>query len=243
MDQAIKALRGDLKDQSRNHVYIKELLKQKFVGTQHEWESHIGNIFSIFDKNIKNYRPKNLLDVGCGNGDRTIRIADYFKVSIDNTYGIDCEKQYVTESRQRFTAAEIDLELDGLPFNENYFDLVMCNQVLEHLKEYKKVIEDIIRVTRRDGYIVLGIPNLAHLINRIYFLTGAQPMCISLDGQHVRGFTHKAFIEALSYYENVELIDCKGALMYPLPFSISKFLAKYFIGLSGYVCYLLKKKN
>lgn len=242
MDKANKCLRVDLEYRDNYFFYIKKILMKKFIGTQHEWESHIGNIFSIIDKNLKNFHPENMLDVGCGNGDRTIRIADYFNIAPAETYGIDYDKKHLMASRKRFNATEVDLEIDDLPFKTNHFDLVICNQVLEHLKEYKKAIENIIRVTSIKGYIVLGIPNLAHLINRFLFLAGIQPMCISLDGQHVRGFTHKAFVEVLNTYKSIEFIDCRGALMYPLPFSVSKIFARYFKGLSGYICYLLRKK-
>jgi ubiquinone/menaquinone biosynthesis C-methylase UbiE len=237
-----KAKRVNLYERRYYYAYIKNLLKRKIIGTQGEWESHIDNILHIFNKNLKNYHPENMLDVGCGNGSRTVRIADYFEIQMNNTYGVDFEDHYVLDSRQRFNAIKVDLETNDLPFENDTFDLVVCNQVLEHLKEYKKVIENIIRVTRKNGCIVLGIPNLAHLINRIYLLCGIQPMCISIDGQHVRGFTHKAFHKMLNTFEGIELMDDAGALMYPIPVYLSKHLARYFIGLSGYICYLLIKK-
>ncbi len=43
-------------------------MKHIIIGTQYEWESHIDNIFRIFNKNLKTYSPKNMLDVGCGKG-------------------------------------------------------------------------------------------------------------------------------------------------------------------------------
>ena len=64
-----------------------------------------------------------------------------------------------------FNAENIHSERDVLPYKDEMFDLVICNQVLEHLKNYRKVIDDIIRVTRKGGYMIFGIPNLAHLIN------------------------------------------------------------------------------
>jgi len=140
-----------------------------------------------------------------------------------------------------FNASKIDLETDDIPYENNTFDLVICNQVLEHLKNYRKVIDDIIRVTKRRGYIVIGIPNLAHLINRIYLLFGIQPMCLHLDGSHVRAFTHGSFVKMLASFQTVKLIDCKGSAMYPLPFFIAKYIDDYFVGLTGYVCYLLRK--
>jgi len=226
------------KDTSLN---LKQFIKHRFVGTQYEWESHIDNMFRIFDKHLKMYTPNNLLDVGCGNGDRAIRIADYFSVHVKNIYGLDYNDDFNITCKRMFNASKIDLETDDIPYEKNTFDLVICNQVLEHLKNYRKVIDDIIRVTKRRGYIVIGIPNLAHLINRIYLLFGIQPMCLHLDGSHVRAFTHGSFVKMLASFQTVKLIDCKGSAMYPLPFFIAKYIDDYFVGLTGYVCYLLRK--
>ena len=66
-------------------------------------------------------------------------------------------------------------------------------------------------------------------------------MCIHLDGSHVRGFTHKGFIKMLASKERVKLMDCTGSVMYPLPFFVTKFMRDYFVGLTGYVCYLLQR--
>jgi hypothetical protein len=109
------------------------------------------------------------------------------------------------------------------------------------LKNFEGVIEEGIRVARPGGFIVLGIPNLAHLINRVRLLFGLQPMCIHVGGPHLRGFTHKAFLQLLRSNEKVTLVDYTGTLMYPLPYSIGNFFAKCFVGLAGYTCYLLKK--
>ena len=223
------------------YLKLKEYIKHRVIGTQYEWESHIDNILRIFDENLKTYAPNNILDVGCGSGDRTIRIASHFNIDIRNAYGVDYDEQNVIACKKRFNAKKIDLETDDLPHEDNTFDIVICNQVLEHLKNYRKVIDDLIRVTKKGGYIAVGIPNLAHLINRIYLLFGIQPMCIHLDGPHVRSFTHKGFIKMLAPLQGIKLIDYKGALMFPLPLIATKFLAKHFVGLSGYTCYLLRK--
>ena len=230
-----------LNDGKGIYLKLREYVKHRFIGTQYEWESHIDNMFRIFDRNLKMYTPNNLLDVGCGSGDRTIRIANYFNVHMNNTHGLDYNDDFVIACKRIFNARKIDLEIDDIPYGDNTFDLVICNQVLEHLKNYKKVIDDLIRVTKKGGYIVIGIPNLAHLINRIYLLFGVQPMCVHLDGSHVRSFTHKSFINMLASIQRLKLTDCTGSTMYPLPFFIAKYAGDYFVGLTGYVCYLLRK--
>ena len=222
---------------------FKNFIKHRLIGTQHEWESHINNIFRIFDRNEKKNTLRNMLDAGCGKGDRTISLANYFKIDSQNIFGLDFNDDCIIACKDKFHAIKLDLEVDDIPYADNSFDLVICNQVLEHLKNYQKVMDDLIRVAKKDGYIVIGIPNLAHLINRLYLLFGKQPLCINLDGSHLRAFTHNSFSKKISSIQNVKLIDCAGALMYPLPFFLGEFLSDYFIGLTGYICYLLQKTH
>jgi len=219
-----------------------EVIKKDIIKTQFEDQSHLHNLLYLLDKHINGSGPKSLLDVGCANGERTIRIAKYFNINLQKAYGVDYNKKNIATCKGLFNAKVIDLEIENLPYKNNSFDLVMCNQILEHLKNYKKVIDDLIRVTCHKGYIAIGIPNLAHLINRLYLIYGVQPMCLTLNSSHVRGFTHKSFIEMLSTLEEVTLVDCRGEMMYPFPYSIAKTLTRYLTGLSGYVCYLLKRK-
>ena len=220
---------------------LKECVKSRFIGTQHEWESHIDNIFQIFDKNLKGYSPNNIIDVGCGDGYRTVRIAEYFGIDKSNVYGVDNDEKRIIACQNIFNTTRVDLEFESIPHHNNKFDLAICNQVLEHLKYYSNVIEELIRITKINGYILIGIPNLSHLINRIYLLFGIQPMCIAIDSSHVRAFTHRDFVRMLNSLQEIKLIDFEGALMYPLPLFLSKALAHYFVGLTGYVCYLMQK--
>jgi ubiquinone/menaquinone biosynthesis C-methylase UbiE len=208
-----------------------------------EYESHIKNVFRLSSRHLQPFQPVNLLDVGCGDGSRTLRLAQHFMIPADHTYGLDSDHQHVIHCRQLFNAVLTDIESGQLPYRDQMFDLVVCNQVFEHLKNYHSVFEDIIRVTKSGGYIMIGIPNLAHLINRLFLLFGIQPMCIDLHSSHVRGFTHKAFEHTLKSTPGITYIDCEGSeLIYPLPLLLAKPLSKMFVGLCAYVCYLVRKE-
>jgi ubiquinone/menaquinone biosynthesis C-methylase UbiE len=208
------------------NIYQKftKYIKERLIGTQYEWQNVIDNIFRICDDNLKTFKPYKIIDVGCGDGTTTLRVANYFNLNMNNVYGVDYDDALVNTSKQLFNVNKIDLETDDIPFEDNTFDLVICNQVLEHLKHYRKVIDDLIRITSEKGYIIIGIPNLSHLINRIYLLFGRQPLCIHLISLKI-----------------VKLLDCNGSLMYPLPYFIANRIKGHFTGLSGYVCYLLQK--
>jgi len=214
------------------------------LGVPFEYESHIENIFHLIEKNLSSYHPSSLLDVGCCDGKRTIRLAQYFNIGMDHVYGLDAYDLFTGSNQNYFTVSQIDLEINPLPYQDDMFDLVICNQVLEHLKNYDNVLYQMIRVTKAGGYILIGIPNLAHLINRIYLLFGIQPMCISLDSrQHVRGFTHKAFLAKIHSLPKIHYMDCAGsAIIYPLPILLAKYLSRFFVGICGYVCYLMRKE-
>jgi len=216
-------------------------IKERVLGTQYEWQNVIDNIFRILDTNLKTFKPYNIIDIGCGDGATTVRIANYFNLDMENVYGVDYDDDIINASNKLFNVKKTDLETTDIPFEDNTFDLVICNQVLEHLKHYRKVMDDLIRITSKEGYIIIGIPNLSHLINRIYLLFGRQPLCIDLNSSHVRSFTHKSFSNMLMSLQKVKFLDCKGSLMYPLPYFIANRIKNHFIGLSGYVCYLLQK--
>jgi 2-polyprenyl-3-methyl-5-hydroxy-6-metoxy-1,4-benzoquinol methylase len=198
-------------------------------------------MFRLFDKNLKGYLPNNIMDVGCGDGSRTMRIAQHFDIDLSRVYGIDNEVNHIKACQNSFNVHKVDLECQNIPHFDDTFDLVICNQVLEHLKNIRRIIDELIRVTNKEGYLLIGVPNLAHLINRVYLLFGVQPMCIDIDSSHIRGFTHRSLVKMFRSLENIKLIDFEGALMYPLPFFLGKALAHHFVGLSGYVCYLLQK--
>jgi methionine biosynthesis protein MetW len=227
--------------QDRNKIEIKEFIKSRILLTQQEWGSLNDNALYILDKHLRQQNVSSFLDVGCGDGNKTIQIANHFRIDPHNVYGMDIDDKKLSKCRSLLNTTKIDLETDAFPFGDNQFDLVICDQVLEHLKNYRFVIDEAIRVTRNEGFILFGIPNLAHLINRLLLTIGRQPMCIELNGSHVRGFTHQSFLKLLKSMNAIGIIDCTGTVMYPLPYYLARIIAKRFTGLAGYVCYLVRK--
>jgi len=200
-------------------------------------------MMSLLVKHGKSIVDDTLLDVGCSKGTRSIAVAQALGIAHQNVHGVDIEDIANDSPLLRNNFKKIDLEAGLLPFDDNSFGLVICNQVMEHLKNYNRIFQEIIRVTKPKGFIVLGIPNLAHLMNRILLLFGSQPMCMVMRSGHVRGFTHKAFVEFLHSQSNVKLIDCKGSsIIYPMPYLLAKPLSNIFTGLCAYTCYLIQRK-
>ncbi len=70
----------------------KRFIKKHILGVNNEWESHIENIFRLFDSNKIAPQPKTMLDVGCGDGTRSLSLAKYFNIERKNVYGLDYDR-------------------------------------------------------------------------------------------------------------------------------------------------------
>lgn len=64
-----------------------------------------------------------------------------------------------------------------IPREENAYDLVICTEVLEHLLWPHRVLQEIGRVLRPEGRVIVGIPNICSISYRVAWLMGRVPSC------------------------------------------------------------------
>ena len=71
-----------------------------------------------------------------------------------------------------------NLDEQPLPFEDNYFDLVIFTEVLEHIfNPPTEVLREVRRIMRGGGgKLILSVPNIATLYNRIKLLFGITPL-------------------------------------------------------------------
>ena len=53
---------------------------------------------------------------------------------------------------------DVKADICDLPFEENSFDIIFCNHVLEHIKDDKKAIQELYRVLKPGGFGIFQIP-------------------------------------------------------------------------------------
>lgn len=132
------------KSQGRVDISIQDLHKRYLV--QAPWTSVLRDYFF---RKIDLRVGSNILEVGCG----TCAILD----QIDPKYrrfGIDKDLQSTRFSRRRFP--NIDLILGNgfdLPFPDRTFNLVFCHFLLLWIDDPEKLLLEMKRVTRKDGWI------------------------------------------------------------------------------------------
>jgi predicted SAM-dependent methyltransferase len=104
-------------------------------------------------------------------------------------FGLETYPPNVEILKMRHEVISLDLEKDPFPFEDESIDVVMSNQVLEHVKEIFWILHQVSRVIRVGGYMIIGVPNLASFHNRLLLLFGMQPTSIQNHSAHVRGYT------------------------------------------------------
>jgi SAM-dependent methyltransferase len=150
-------------------------------------------------------RAASFLDVGCGDGRKAELYAKLLGVSLGQVKGIELQEKYALEAEKKFQIYRLDIEKQPFPLPEESLDLIVCNQILEHLKNIYLPLQEADRVLKIGGSLLIGVPNLSGIYNRFMLMMGRQPMAIDIDGPHVRGFAHSAFVRFLKQNPNFEL--------------------------------------
>jgi SAM-dependent methyltransferase len=91
---------------------------------------------------------------GCGVGMYLERLAAQAKQAV----GLDIELERTFEAHQRVEQVVCGAG-ENLPFPNDYFDLILSHEVLEHVQDDRQAVAEIIRVLRPGGRLALFVPN------------------------------------------------------------------------------------
>jgi SAM-dependent methyltransferase len=185
-----------------------------------------------------------VLDIGAGHGTDLLLAREVVPGS--SVFAVEVEPKCQRElSERKIDVIFINIERDPLPFADGSVDIVIVNQVLEHTKEIFWVFHEISRVLSPQGNVIIGVPNLAALHNRILLLLGRQPSPIKSHSAHIRGFTKGDLLQFLEscFPGGYELQEFRGSNFYPLPPFLAKPLANMFPALAWGIFFLLEKRR
>jgi ubiquinone/menaquinone biosynthesis C-methylase UbiE len=109
---------------------------------------------------------RNILDVGCGNGNH---IGLYLTAvgASGSVTGIDRERSLIEDARAKYEGApNLDLRIgsmdDPLPFDDESFDLILSNFAIYNASNPRKTIGEVKRVLKRGGEVVFIGPTAAN---------------------------------------------------------------------------------
>ena len=113
-------------------------------------------LWSRWVKIIRKYKASGkLLDVGCGAGFFLEYAEKYY-----DTHGIDISEYSIREAKQRTHTAKLSIgDVTCLDYKNDYFDIVTCFDLLEHLPNPKLAIQELYRVLKNEGVLIIRVPN------------------------------------------------------------------------------------
>jgi len=138
----------------------------------------------------------------------------------------------------------LDAERDVLPLGDESIDLIIANQFLEHVRDVYWVLHEASRVLKPGGHLLVGVPNLASLHNRILLGLGRQPSSMKVHSAHIRGFTRRGMQQLFDacFPEGYALDRFGGSNFYPFPPPIARPLAAALPNLAWGIFFRFRKQ-
>jgi len=142
--------------------------------------------------------PHVVLDLGCATGWVGRKLLDSNKAS--EIIGVEIFASAVEEAAKHYDRVyNGDIELLYLPYND-YFDLVICGDILEHLRDPWVMIGRIHGWLKKGGTLISSIPNIRYWrILRDLIFKGKWEYVEAgiMDSTHLRFFTRTSFLKIL----------------------------------------------
>lgn len=156
------------------------------------------------DKRVKQIvklvgKNKIVLDIGCGIGE----IGELLIRNKNKVYGIDISPTAVKKAGKRGLIVKCgDIEKEKIPFENNYFDVILAAEVIEHLLDTDDFLEQIRHKLKKKGELIITTPNLATLGRRLILLLGKNPLTEVRLARHSAG--HLRYFVKDALFELVE---------------------------------------
>jgi len=141
---------------------------QRYYKSCHEYfyklqerEKDFKTWFSKYYKFLSANRKEGLiLDVGCGVGQVVTKIAEEGSECVGVDISPIAIRAAARESMKSINAFFVVASGYNLPFKQETFNTVGCFDILEHLNNPEKCLDEMLKVLRRNGTIIIASPNL-----------------------------------------------------------------------------------
>lgn len=206
----------------------------------------------ILDNIPKNV--ENMLDAGCGTGVYSFTL----RKRAGRIRGIDIDQNKINYVRRTNRYNNIDFlkgDLRKINFDKESFDLVICSDVIEHIKEDKKAFREISRVLKNGGIIRFTVPYKSKSNSKDYKKYGHERPGYNEEDIKKMAKENNLIILNIEYYSyplteifskiNYKIVDNKillGLLFYPLYF-LSIMSDKLGFGEPNGLSVVFKKNN
>lgn len=133
-----------------------------------------------------------VLDLGCGAGYGSFLLSSKAKV-----FAVDKDKEAISYAKRHYSGSAVFKVADAtlIPFPDNKFDVVCSFEVIEHIKDDKKMLSEVRRVLKSRGKFIMSTPRKAEKIRSPY---------------HIREYDYNKLLRLLKiYFNKVEIFGEK----------------------------------
>lgn len=180
------------------HMNYKEIYTQDYFGGKNSFFYKLGygrfqklyfrNLSKPLQPYLREIEHGRVLDIGCAYGFMLQKFPNTFE-----KFGIDISDHAIAEAQKRLPKATLLVSgaEDKLPFPENFFDITICNDIIEHLNNPQIALENILKTLKTNGILYISTPNLNWTRKKIITYADKKEHHISL-------FPHQALFNLLT---------------------------------------------
>lgn len=157
--------------------------------------------------------PLRLLDAGAGSG-RTFQYLEPHNVIDDiEFHAIEYDirrisHMYAVNRWHQVTQADLT---KGVPYADEQFDIVVCEQVLEHLPQPQAVLCELVRVLRPEGLLIIGVPTFPPILVQIrQYLVPVLERFIKRRSGHSQVFTAGSLRKLVRQHPDMRIVAIRG---------------------------------
>jgi 2-polyprenyl-3-methyl-5-hydroxy-6-metoxy-1,4-benzoquinol methylase len=199
-------------------------------------EMNLRNIFSLLEKNS----DAKILDLGCDNGELTLKIAE--KIGTKQIFGVEIvEEEKLKAEKIGIIVKKFDLN-SKFDFTENTFNCITANQVIEHLHDSDNFLSEIYRILKPGGYAVISTENGSSWCNIIASILGWQIFSLTNFSSKKRGIGNPmALLKNIeppnSFWNHVRIYNFRGLKNYfeVVGFKVEKIKGAGYFPLPGFL--------
>ncbi|MFJ7825273.1 class I SAM-dependent methyltransferase [Psychrobacillus sp. NPDC096623] len=173
----------------------------------------------LFSRLSRYFKGNHVLELGCGDGEMTLLLADSFK----SVTVVDGSETMLNECKIRLE------NKNNIEYHKSYFedyksdkkfDVIIMSHVLEHLDNPVQVLQKISSLLKEDGVLLIAVPNADSIHRQVAVEMNLIPTCDSLNEQdlllgHRRVYT----LDGLKQHcleAKYSIIDFGGLMLKPL---------------------------
>ncbi|MFH1591766.1 MAG: class I SAM-dependent methyltransferase, partial [Candidatus Woesearchaeota archaeon] len=154
-----------------------------------------------------------ILDVGCGRGD----FLNYMRARGWETYGVESTEIAARHCREVQGLNVFYGELLEANFHANHFDVVRLGHVLEHVQNPREILQEINRILKPEGLLVISVPNIdsyeAKIFRENWYMLDLPRHLYHFSLKTLKDILEKTKFQIIYFTRNYDLFAFRASLI------------------------------